>query len=394
MSRQHDLAARGAGAETIAGSAAAREPLAALVATAEMVAALARYTTTIVPRARAEIARWQQRAQRIPDAEARGLALSTVGEERLNAEAAAVFALLAPRRARHATTDLLVAWQLMFDYLDTLTERDVRDPLGTSLRLHRALVESFAHVGPISDTAGDGGYLADLVATCRRRFWALPSARAVAGVAAREARRCGAAQSHTHAAMLRGELGELRAWARADLPDRRPRRVGAGAVGISADRSAPLLEWWETAAAGISSLAVHALTAAAADPATTVAGARRIALAYADVCALSTLLDSLVDVDADNRSGNFSYVAQYPSAAAAAAGMARIAARSAADVRGLPRARTHGVIVAGLAGFYLSDEGANGSPAARSAAAAVIEQLAPAVHPALALLRVRRALSG
>lgn len=386
MSRQHDLAAR-----------AAAETVAAVVATGEMVAALARYTTTIVPRARAEIARWQQRAQRIPDAEVRGLALSTVGEERLNAEAAAVFALLAPRRTRRATIDLLVAWQLMFDYLDTLTERDVPDPLGTSLRLHRALAESFARLDPVLSAgaartgaatdagaplaerdgcdAGDGGYLADLVATCRRRFWALPGAAGVAEAASREAARCGAAQSHTHAAMLGGELGELRAWARGD-------------------RTAARLEWWETAAAGISSLAVHALLAAAADPATTVAGARRIALAYADVCALSTLLDSLVDVDADNRSGNFSYVAQYPSDAAAAAGMARLAARSAAGVRGLPRARTHGVIVAGLAGFYLSDEGANASPAARSAADAVIEQLTPAVHPALALLHVRRALAG
>jgi tetraprenyl-beta-curcumene synthase len=360
---------------------------AALVATADMVAALGRYTATIAPRARAEIARWRPRAQRIPDEQLRGLALSTLGEEALNAEAAAVFALLAPRRARRQVVDLLVAWQLMFDYLDTITERDRPDPLADSLRLHGALVESVMGAGPPAVEHDDGGYLRELVATCRRRLWALPAAGAVAAVVAREAGRCGAAQSHTHAAMLRGQVGELRAWARAE-------QRGGQLEWARADERGGPLEWWETAAAGISSLRVHALLAAAADPRTTAMSAQRTARAYTEICALSTLLDSLVDLDADNRSGNLSYFAQYPSPAAAASGMRRLAARSRAGASRLPLGRVHRVIVAGLAGFYLSDEGARANPAAVAAGDAVARQLAPAVQPALALLRVRRALAG
>jgi tetraprenyl-beta-curcumene synthase len=367
-----------------------------------MVGALARYTATIVPRARAEISRWQPRAQRIPDPSLRDLALATLGEEHLNAEAAAVFALLAPRGARREVVELLVAWQLMFDYLDTITERDGDEPLRSSLALHRALVESLerpgardarvgargaggaggrraraeqaARVTPPRDAEDDGGYLAELVATCRRRLWALPAAAAIVPAAEREARRCGEAQSHTHAAMLGGELGALRRWAREDRP-------GLG------------LQWWESAAAGISSLAVHALLAAAAVPGTTARDAERIARAYTDICALSTLLDSLVDVDADSRTGNLSYFSQYPSPAAAAGGMRRLAARSAAGVARLPLSRVHRVIVSGLAGFYVSDEGARSNAATLAASDAVLTQLAPAVRPALVLLRARRALA-
>jgi tetraprenyl-beta-curcumene synthase len=339
-----------------------------------MLAALARYTVRVIPAARAETARWRSRAEAIPDPAARRLALATLDEEAFNAEAAAVYSLLAPRAARPAVVRLLVPWQLMYDYLDTLTEQPSADPLEHSRRLHRALALSIEpHRGPLlAPEAGDGGYLDALVAACRQRFRALAAAAAVAPSAAAEARRCGEAQSQTHAAMLTGDLGPLRRWA-------------------AADRAEHGLRWWETAAAGISSLAVHALLASAADPATTAADAARIADRCTAVCALSTMLDSLVDVTADERSGNVSYVAQYPGATAAGA-LAELAAASARAAAELPHAATRRTIVSGLAAFYLTDPNARATPQTAAASDAVIAALQPSVAPALRLLRLRRRL--
>jgi len=96
--------------------------------------------------------------------------------------------------------------------------------------------------------------------------------------------------------------------------------------------------------------------------------ARRTAAAYADICAFSTMLDSLVDLDADTRSGNISYIGLYPSQSAAVDGLRRLAVRSRAGVADLPSARVHNAIVVGLAGFYLSHDGARSNPATSAAA--------------------------
>lgn len=353
-----------------------RHRLGHTAATSAMLIALTRYLTTIVPPARAEIARWRVAAAGIPNGELRQLATATINEEHLNAEAAAVFSLLAPRARRRAVVQLLVAWQLMYDYLDTISERDLPNPLERSLRLHQALIESVQPPGTSSTAQldDDGGYLASLIETCRARLWALPAAVSIAPVAAQEARRCGQAQSHTHAAMLTGDHDPLQQWG-------------------AADRTEHGMEWWESAAGGVSSLAVHALLASAGDDAVQRVDALEIAYAYGPICALSTLLDSLVDVADDRESGNFSFFALYPDEHAAAAGMTALASSSAAGTLALRRASTHRVIVAGLAAFYLSDAAARASPEAAVAADAVIAELSPAVQPALRLLRVRRLAS-
>ncbi|MDW5592970.1 DUF2600 family protein [Conexibacter stalactiti] len=346
-----------------------------IAATAAMLTALTRYAVAIVPSARAEIARWRTRASAIPEPAARRLALETLDAEHLNAEAAAVFSLLAPRRARGAVVRLLVPWQIMYDYLDTITEQPAHDPLNRSRRLHRALAAAIEPASRRSSDdfdAGDGHYLLSLVDTCRQRFWQLPAASAIAPSAAIEARRCAEAQSQTHAAMLTGRMTELRDWA-------------------AHDRAEHKLDWWESAAAGISSLGVHALLAAAADRATGTADARAIAQSYAFVCALSTMLDSLVDVDADSHTGNFSYFSAYPDATSAATGMRKLAARSVQSAERLHRGPSHRIIVSGLAAFYLSLPSAHATPTTAAGTEAVLDALRPAVKPALALLRLRRA---
>ena len=221
--------------------------------TRALVGTLTRYWLGIFPVARAELAHWRRRAAAIPDETLRRHALKTLADEHLNAEGAAVFAVLAPRRHRALVVRLLVRYQLMYDYLDTLTEQPVAAPLQASRHLHRALTAALGEQPPTSSYyahyphADDGGYLPELVAACRSGLEALPAASHVAPALLRAARRSAEGQSRNHAAMLTSESGLVR-WATCATP------AGSG------------LRWWETAAAAGSSLAIHALLASAADP--------------------------------------------------------------------------------------------------------------------------------
>lgn len=332
---------------------------------------LGRYALTVVPAARLRTRAWRRAAEAIPDPILRALAESTHHEEKLNAEAGAVFALLAPTGRRRAVMRLCIAFQLMYDYLDTLGEQPCADLLANGLQLHRALAAVFDADAcddwyAMHPRRDDGGYLLALVTACRRTFDALPSADAVRPVARRAAIRCGDAQSLTHASDDR-----LTAWAQA--------QPGAGG-----------LHWWEVAAGGISSIGVLALFAAAADQRTTRAEAERIDAAYfPSACAFSSLLDSLVDSEQDARSTGFRSIAAYPDDQTAAVRLGTITRDSARDLRTLRRGRAHLAILNGIAGYYLSASGA-GSSSAAPVAAAVIAELRPLIDAVLPTMRLRR----
>jgi tetraprenyl-beta-curcumene synthase len=307
-------------------------------------ATLWRYWATAYPRARQELRRWRRRARAIPDPSLRAFACATLRDEYGNAEGAALLALAAPPAHRDRTVRLLVAMQVMYDYLDTLTEQPVADPIATSRRLHRALTDVLGETpAPPDWYAGfpytrDGGYLATLVATCRELLMTLPSRAIVAPGVRRVLERAGESQTRNHAAML-GATGvaSLAAW--------------AGAQGLPAWE----LQWWELAAAAGSSLAAHALLAAAADPRLTPSWAARIEGAYWPwICGLNTLLESVVDRSADAVTGNHSYAARYASTAVAAERLAEIAAHAARAARALPNAAHHRTVLAAMGCYYLS----------------------------------------
>ncbi|HXE43811.1 MAG TPA: DUF2600 family protein, partial [Conexibacter sp.] len=217
----------------------------------------ARFWPTVLPDVRRELRRWDRRAAAIPDPALRAQAVAKLRDERFNAEVAATLATLVPSARRRVAVEAIVALQVMYDYLDGLTEQPDADPLGGARELHRAFVDAFTLVGPPAEyyrrgadgsTKHDGGYLAALVEACRCGLRALPGAPAVAPAAYGVVTRCGEAQARTHAVALLGAR-QLRAWAQAQ-PEAR------------------VLQWQEVAAgAAASVLAAHALIALAGDPA-------------------------------------------------------------------------------------------------------------------------------
>ncbi len=343
-----------------------------MVATLKTFATLSVYGASIVPRARREIRRWAAAAAAIPDPVLRGHATHAIRVDARNAEAVAALAATAPRRQRRTTVELLVAYQLLVDYVDTLGERVCADELRHGLSLGMALVSAVRQPSsPVDlDTFGDdGGYLVALVTTCRGRFRQLPAAAVVAQEAAVAAARCAQALAYTHTATRSGTLAELRDWAAAE-------NTTAG------------YSWWEIAAGGNSSIAILALLAAAADPLTTSQEASALAASYwPHVCVMSTMLDSLADYERDRVSGEFSFVARYPDASAARHGLVHATWLSLAAVRPLRHRNTHSMIVYGVAGYYAAS--AAPESLAAEVAPSVIAELGGAATPIVLALRAR-----
>ncbi len=301
--------------------------------------------------------------------------MEKLSNERLNPEAAACFAVLAPRRSQSRCVRLMVAYQLVYDYLDAVNEQPAYTPLADGLHLHRALTDAVAGTTPIAayyrhhQQHEDGWYIPTFVHTCRDVLRELPADH-LTPLLIEAADRCGEAQSHNHATATEG-YGQLVAWSHAQAS-------GTGYL------------WWELAAGGISCLSIHALFAAAADPATTTAEARQVDAAYfPPICAISALLDSLVDYAADAETTNHSFVAHYDSSTHAAHRFTAIIRDAANHTDGLRHHRRHAIILAGLASFYLSAPEARVG-FARPVADRAIGSLGATTTPMLAVMRLRR----
>jgi tetraprenyl-beta-curcumene synthase len=338
------------------------------------------YWLAIFPQARRELRSWERRAARIPCPMLRAHALGKLGAEGLTAEGAAAFAIVATARSCRDVVRLAVALEVIYDYIDALGEQPVADPLANNRCLYRALGAALAPGAPAEDhyrhhpQQDDGGYLRELIEACNEALLRLPTHETVLPALQRYAARAGEAQSLHHAAAHDGEAALAR-WAASACP-------------------AAALDWWELAAAAGSPLGFYALAAAAAHPATTAADATAVEQAYFPwIAALSWLLESLVDQDDDRGSGEHSYIAHYATPGDAAVRLTRIAERASADAAGLPRGSRHLLLLAGMAGMYLSHAGAAGSDA-RDAAAAVHRAIGGPLALLLWTLRLRRRLAG
>ncbi len=340
---------------------------------AELRAVAVRELTWVLPSVEREVRRWRRRALAIPDPVLREDALATLRRERLNTEGAALLASL-PRRRDRQLLELLVAYQIAFDYLDTISERPAPDRVANGRQLHRALVEALAGDGPLSDyyrhhvCRDDGGYLAALVGACRRRCAALPAYGLVREAALEHAERF-VVQAVNH--------------------DRDPRRRDCALVAW-AERESTEVRWFELAAGASSSLLLHALFALAADPATDAHDVAEVRDAYYPwICAASTLLDSFVDQGDDAQTGEHRYVAHYPSSDAAATRLREIVRESLARARRLRSGERHGLVASGMVAMYLSKESARG-PALRRGAREIGHAAGPMLRIQLPLMRAIR----
>jgi tetraprenyl-beta-curcumene synthase len=343
-----------------------------------------RYWLGVFPVARSAQRRLLARAEAIPDPLLRADALAAHRDKGSNSEGLAALAVLAPREHRAQVVRSLVAYQLILDYLDGVSERPGADPLANGLRLHRAFEAALDPEAGEEDyyalavARDDGGYLAELIGTCRAPLLDLPSYPAVRGALLRQARLCRESQALNHALRYTSVEKELGDWAE--------RTVAEAAL-------EPGFEWWELiAAAAASSLCIGALLALAANPNVGEEDARRVESAYFPwASGLNALLDSLVDLDEDPEGA--SHLRRYESWEQAAARLRVIAAGARRRVAELPDGRLHEAILAAMGSLYLMHEEA-WRPGREPISLAVYGALGPLARPALAVHLMRRPRRG
>ncbi len=349
-----------------------------IAATLALAAANARYWTTVAPHVRRQLARWRSRAEAVADPRLRALALDKLDGEGFNAQAAAMLATAAPAARRADVVEAIVALQVLFDLLDGLTERPQpsTDPLAEGERLFAAFTDA---VRPLPQPAvtprgEDGALLAELSSAARCALERLPAAQTVMDVASASAQRAAQAQIRMHAAPRLG-TGQLASWAQQHTD-------GTG------------LQWRELLAGAASSvLAVHALIAAAADPATTALQAAEIDSTYLSICVLVTLLDSLTDHDQDSCTGELGYIALYDDRERLARTLTDMPERAARQAAALPGAAHHLMILTAVVAYYASAPGARGE-LAQPHVAQLCRTLRPLVGPPLLVMRAWRLARG
>jgi hypothetical protein len=302
-----------------------------------------RYWRTIAPLVNAQLSHWVSRAEAIPSQPLQKIALHNLREESFNAQATATLATLAPARYRQPAVQAIVSLQVTYDYLDSLVEQPHPDPIVNGRHLYQAFVDAIVPEREPSDRyydqtrdSRDGGYLTDLVASVRVALVQLPSQAATKQVTIHAAERCSEAQVRAHATPVTGEE-QLRTWATES-----GHQVG--------------LQWREFLAGAVSSgLALHALTALSAVPLTTERHAQKLDSAYLPLCAITTLLDGLVDYKQDvDAMGHAGYIRYYESKRDLLLALKDLIQRAADEMSDLPYAAHHLTTLFGVVAFYLS----------------------------------------
>jgi tetraprenyl-beta-curcumene synthase len=344
---------------------------------AALVLANARYWPTVAPAVHAQLHHWEQHAKAIPDPSLRVLALTKLRHERFNAEVAATLATLAPRAYRAHAVRAIVAFEVMYDYLDGVTEQPAADPLRNGHQLfqaftdaltpHTALSSNYYRYHPHSE---DGGYLQELANVVRVAFAQLPAATAIAATARSSAARCAEAQIRVHAAQHIG-TAQLECWATREAEDTD-------------------LDWREYLAGAVASvLVVHALIAAAADRRTSPKQAAAIDITYLSISALSTMLDSLIDYQDDLITDTSWYLEYYKDRSRIADPLTRVARHATREARILPHAAHHNMTLVGVVAYYTSAPAAR-DDLARPLVRHIQRELRPLITPTLAVMRAWR----
>lgn len=294
-----------------------------------------------------ELRAWRRHARTIPDATLRTDALYALDAKRGHTDGAGLFWTL-PTRRRPELLRLLVAYDVIYDYVDEVGERAASETGVSDPQLYRALVDALDPTAEPADDyyrslpwSDDGGYLRALVDRCRDGCRHLPSFEVVQPLLARELARFDVLALN-HAADPIERATSLRTWAAREFPDETD------------------MSWFELSAASSSqSIVTLALLALAADPAATPADAEATYAAYYPWWAFCvTMMDSYADQADDRACGAHSYIAHYPTRGVAAARLAEGVERAAERVLRLPHGERHTVLLACMVALYLSKNGA------------------------------------
>jgi tetraprenyl-beta-curcumene synthase len=321
-----------------------------------------------------EVRRWRDLARKIPDAPIREDALGALGRKRGQTDGAALFSTV-PQARNLAVLRLLVAYQLIWDFLDSAHERAPDQANGR--QLHLALIDALDPDRPIRDYyrlhpwREDNGYLRALVDVCRECCVRLPSYGRVRPLVVREAIRAQVCPIN-HDLDPRRRDSTLEAWAAREFP-----------AGQEAS-------WFELTGAASAGLTIYGLLVLASEPACTDDEIARTHGTYFPWgSTLATMLDSYVDQIEDAANDDHIYISHYPTPETATRHVCLFIRRCLREAKSLKDGERHAVIAASMFAMYLSKDSAL-TPATRETTRRMVEaggSLTRLLHPVLRLWR-------
>jgi tetraprenyl-beta-curcumene synthase len=327
-----------------------------------------------------EVGRWRARAAAIPDEALRHDALRAIDYKRASIDGAALFWIL-PGQRNYSLLRVLVAYEILADFLDCVNERAAHVGIENGLRLHRALCDALAPGAPITDYyrnhphGNDGGFLKLLIVTCQEACVLLPSFDVVRPFVARAASLTDVLALN-HEPDPSGRDAALRAWASGRFP------------------AHPELAWFECCASASAWLTILALLALAADVGCETSEAEKVYDAYLPWVSLAgTMLDSYADIVDDEADGAHSYIAHYGDRQVAVNRLIEILGRSLREVAGLKNSQRHLVIVTCMVAMFLSKDSAR-APAMRSSTSKITRASGSLTGLLVPVLRAWRAIYG
>ncbi len=338
--------------------------------------ATTRELTWGLPAVAREEHRWRTLARGIPDGPLREDALSALHDKRGQTDGAAMFSIL-PRARNSSLLQLLVAYQIIWDFLDSVNERGAHVGVANGCQLHIALIDALDPERPISDYyrhhpwREDGGYLKTLVTVCRERCAELPSYEHVRPLVVREATRARVLAINHELNPLNRDA-QLQTWASEEFPD-----------GHEAS-------WFELSGAASAGLAIFALLALAAEPTcndTEIALTHRTYFPWTS--ATATMLDSYVDQTEDAANGDHIYISHYLTPQLAIERTRLLIQRCFCEAAKLQNGEAHILIAACMVALYLSKDSAR-APAMRRTTRSIVRAGGSLTRILLPILRLWR----
>lgn len=297
----------------------------------------------IFPSVRQELAYWKKRAEAIPNEELKRQALLSMKGKDFHSEGGAIFALIAEERYRDVIK-FIVSYQTISDYLDNLCDRsNSLDPRDFSA-LHQAMEDALDVERPIRDyykyrlDRDDGGYLAELVETCRSFLRTLPNYPFIKERMLELCQYYCDLQVHKHVTKEE-RLKRLKNWFATHC------------------RDFPRMEWYEFSACCGSTLGIFCLVAYAARKDFQPKDAEYIQAGYFPyIQGFHILLDYFIDQEEDRLGGDLNFCFYYDHQQKLQHRLTLFFTEADRHAQQLPHAKFHRLINRGLLGVYLSDD--------------------------------------
>lgn len=302
----------------------------------------------IFPQVDQELQYWTKRALQIPDPELKRQALASIRTKRFHCQGGAIFALLARERWREAVR-FIVAYQTISDYLDNLCDRSTSLDPDDFTMLHRSMFDALSlqvdqgkNYYAYRKEQQDGGYLQELVGTCREIIQGIRSYSIMKPNVKCLEQLYADLQVHKHV-RVDERLSRLTAW------HEKHRQL------------APDLMWYEFAAAAGSTLGIFTYITYGLSGRVNRTWTNYIWKGYFPYAqALHILLDYYIDQNEDAVGGDLNFCSYYPDRMTMVRRFHYLIQSANEQIIHLPDTKFHKMVIDGLIALYLGDQKADG----------------------------------